>query len=442
MNPDEQSASQSNQRKSYFDDDEFELDLTQENWFELAEAALSQAQAKHESILSSQAHLKYETIQSPPPAPRSYFEPEDLILIDDPDDQPVEYQGHSPHISISQSSSRSHQSSPHPPSQNSDLRLVTSPTTQLNEYGEQVLVAPCAIQPRTAWDMLYSHEEHPVLCTGLPELDRILRGGFRIGINEIVGEAGAAKSQLCFQLLLQVQLPSPPREHFLNPPLNPTTSDYGLDGCALYIGTEGEIPINRIGAMQRGMYGRVSWTQGYDYMSGIFPMRVQTMEELKSVLAQAEQTIVEKNIRLIVLDSIAGLLRVNENDEENHASLRVEGMFELAATLKRISTMYRCIVIVANQVTDRVRQEDTSGAVSINGSHYLDAYTTESSGRQVMPSLGISWASCVNTRLVLTRSGGARGHGESLTRSMSVMFSPHCRAKQSISFEVNEEGLA
>ena len=81
--------------------------------------------------------------------------------------------------------------------------------------------------------------EHLVLgggnqkCTTLcPVLDQWLRGGVPTrSITELAGEAGAAKTQLCLQLLLAAQLPP---------------SAGGLGGAAVYIHTEGGAPMKRL----------------------------------------------------------------------------------------------------------------------------------------------------------------------------------------------------
>ena len=64
----------------------------------------------------------------------------------------------------------------------------------------------------------------PKCSTTCPTLDEILRGGIPTrGITELVGEAGAAKTQICLQLLLAAQMPA---------------SAGGLGGSAVYIHTE------------------------------------------------------------------------------------------------------------------------------------------------------------------------------------------------------------
>lgn len=67
---------------------------------------------------------------------------------------------------------------------------------------------------------------------GCSSLDEITRNGLPIrGITEIVGESGCGKSQLCFQLALNVQLPF---------------AAGGLNKSAVYICTEDAFPSKRL----------------------------------------------------------------------------------------------------------------------------------------------------------------------------------------------------
>ena len=68
--------------------------------------------------------------------------------------------------------------------------------------------------------------------TGCESLDDILNGGCMIGsLLEISGVAGAGKTQLMLQLLLQVQLPK---------------KLGGLDGACCYVDTEGHSIMKRL----------------------------------------------------------------------------------------------------------------------------------------------------------------------------------------------------
>jgi len=68
--------------------------------------------------------------------------------------------------------------------------------------------------------------------TGSKRLDEFLTGGYKLGtINEIYGEFGTGKTQLCHQLAVNVQLPK---------------DKGGLEANAVYIDTEGTFRPERI----------------------------------------------------------------------------------------------------------------------------------------------------------------------------------------------------
>lgn len=64
-----------------------------------------------------------------------------------------------------------------------------------------------------------------------------------------------------------------------------------------------------------------------------------------------------------------------------------------------------------------------------------------SSGRRVSPALGLSWASCVNTRLFLSREDEIVGNGVVRTkRTIRVVFAPHL-PEGSSEFVILKEGV-
>jgi RecA/RadA recombinase len=89
--------------------------------------------------------------------------------------------------------------------------------------------------PTTVFSMVQDVARNPILSLGCDHLDDLLRGGLRKGITELAGEAGAGKTQICLQLLLQVQLP---------------VAEGGLEGGAFLLSTEGDPPIQRLDQMQ------------------------------------------------------------------------------------------------------------------------------------------------------------------------------------------------
>lgn len=96
-----------------------------------------------------------------------------------------------------------------------------------------------------------------------PALDAWLRGGIPCGhLTEFAGEAGAAKTQLCLQLLLAAQLPR---------------AVGGLDGAAVYIHTEGRAPLSRLKQLVAS-HPNVAphLPPGYDPLDHIYLVRGET----------------------------------------------------------------------------------------------------------------------------------------------------------------------
>lgn len=172
--------------------------------------------------------------------------------------------------------------------------------------------------PTSAWDIVCDASVSPVLSTGCEGLDYLLGGGFRKGITELCGEAGVGKTQLALQLLLQVQLP---------------VQEGGLQGNAFFLSTEGEVPIVRLSQMQDFFKLKHPWAQSFDFLQHVFLARVQTVDEQEEVvMKRLPLLLARQNVKLVVIDSIAALLRVEFSADESIE--RAEHMFTLAAQLK------------------------------------------------------------------------------------------------------------
>jgi len=299
--------------------------------------------------------------------------------------------------------------------------------------------------PSTAWSLLHSSST-TVLSLGCPQLDELLDGGLRPGVTELVGEAGAAKSQICFQLLLQVQLAPPPPAPTPRFPL----SHYGLGGCGFFITTEGRPPMTRLQQMQEAMHRRSQHTAEHDFLANVFMQEAHTVDQLLSIVEQlcADRTKVrEQQLRLLIIDSVAGLFRVDDEVGSGNSAARADAQFRLSSALRRLSGVHSMVVVACNQVTDRFLPAEP---ILRSSETYRDRYTIHTSGRQVMPALGLSWANCVDVRLAVSRRGGARGgaggsggmvlDGSEVLREMEVMFAPHL-PRRSMKFVVDADGV-
>jgi DNA-repair protein XRCC3 len=239
--------------------------------------------------------------------------------------------------------------------------------------------------------------------SGCPVLDRFLGGGFACRqVTELAGEAGAAKTQLCLQLLLAAQLPA---------------ERGGLAGAAVYVCTEGEPPMGRLRKLAAALPLRhppaalaglpdpaanIFLEAGADSAAAL----LARLERLRPLLASAAAA-PGRRVRLLVVDSVAAALR----DLGEHAggagalAARTELAFRLSALLRRYADEHDLAVVVVNQAVDAVE----GGGGGARGGDGAGGPALASGGRRVAPALGLAWANCVNARLFLAREAAPGG---------------------------------
>ena len=167
----------------------------------------------------------------------------------------------------------------------------------------------------------------PKLTTACPVIDRWLRGGVPTRhVTELTGEAGAAKTQLALQLLLNAQLP---REVG------------GLDGAAVYVHTEGRAPLARLRQMisKREIYS-THLPPDHDPLDHVY--LVKTLEEnpesLWDALASVADVLTDppggprRPVRLVVVDSVSAPFRETDVGTK-------EGVFERTGILSRVAAL-------------------------------------------------------------------------------------------------------
>eukprot|EP00644_Phytophthora_capsici_P003169 jgi/Phyca11/5699/fgenesh1_pm.PHYCAscaffold_7_\ len=218
-----------------------------------------------------------------------------------------------------------------------------------------------------------------VLPSGCDSIDELLQGGFRSGIvTEICCEASAGKTQLCLQLLLQCCLPR---------------SLGGLQGTACYICTEAAMSV---GAKRKRDAPSPKLT-GSDFLDGIFVEQLYTVNDLMDLIqARLPALLAEQNTKLVVLDSVAAVFRLESTSSAKEAAERSRTMFHLANCMRILSDQYGVVFVVTNQVT---------------GDFDPQSVTT---GNGLKPALGLSWS--------------------------HLAFSPHLPAKNCF-FQVTSEGV-
>ena len=182
----------------------------------------------------------------------------------------------------------------------------------------------------TADKILERKEKAMKITTGSKNLDNLLGGGVETqAITEVYGRYGSGKSQLGFQLAVNVQLP-PERK--------------GLGRACLWIDTEHTFSPNRIVSMAKAV--------GLDpskVLKNIYVARAFNSEHQIFLVEKAPEIIEEKNIGLIVIDSLTSHFRADYIGRGMLAE-RQQKLNKHMHQLQRLADAYNLAVYVTNQV--------------------------------------------------------------------------------------------
>jgi RAD51-like protein 1 len=221
------------------------------------------------------------------------------------------------------------------------------------------------------------------LPTTIAVLDDMLGGGIPArSVTEVVGPPGAGKTQFCHMMAVLGTFPVPMG---------------GLDGKVLYIDTEGAFSPDRLYEIANH---RSAEHLAEQVASSVLVQNVKTSTELMELLRQLETLIITHGVKLVILDSIAAVVRRQFDNSQIKDRQMLLG--EAAQLLKQAAERYHLPVLVTNQVTGKF----VAGAAQA-------AHT-------VTAALGAMWAHAVNTRLVLENRGASGG------RHLFIAKSPRC----------------
>lgn len=169
--------------------------------------------------------------------------------------------------------------------------------------------------------------------TGSSELDLLIGGGVETqAITEVFGRYGSGKSQLGFQLCVNAQLPK---------------DKGGLGGSVAFIDTESTFRPERVAQMAEA--------QGLDaqtVLSNIHVARALNSDHQMLLVEKLEPMIKEKNIRLIVVDSLTASFRADYVGRGELAE-RQQKLNQHIHQLLRYADQFNVAVYVTNQVMDR-----------------------------------------------------------------------------------------
>ncbi len=172
------------------------------------------------------------------------------------------------------------------------------------------------------------------ITTSSQELDNLFHGGIETGcVVEFFGEFRTGKTQLAHQLCVNVQLPK---------------EDGGLNGCALYIDTEGTFRPERI----------IQMAEGHDLdhkkvLKNIVFGRAYNSDHQIMLIKEAASLIKEKNIKLIIVDSLIGHFRSEYVGRGTLANRQQTINVHLHDLLRLTDIFPDLCVIVTNQVQSK-----------------------------------------------------------------------------------------
>jgi len=172
------------------------------------------------------------------------------------------------------------------------------------------------------------------LTTGSQNLDDLLIGGIEPGaVTELFGEYRTGKTQLAHQLCVNVQL---------------SYEEGGLEGGALYIDTEGTFRPERLIQM--------ATSKDLDYnaiLKNIVVGRAYNSNHQILLIKEAPKIIGEKNIKLIIVDSLIGHFR-SEYIGRGTLAVRQQIINTHIHDLLRLTEIYdELAVVFTNQVSAR-----------------------------------------------------------------------------------------
>ena len=184
-------------------------------------------------------------------------------------------------------------------------------------------------------DAIWEHRKNIArVTTGSQELDDLLGGGVETGsVIEFFGEFRTGKTQIMHQLCVNVQLPK---------------EKGGLEARALYIDTEGTFRPERIIQMSEGL--DLDYT---NVLKNIVFGRAYNSDHQILLVKEATNIIKEKNIKLIVIDSLIGHFRSEYIGRGTLAS-RQQTINAHLHDLLRLCDIYPDLsVVVTNQVQSK-----------------------------------------------------------------------------------------
>jgi len=183
-------------------------------------------------------------------------------------------------------------------------------------------------------DVLAKRENVGKLTTGSKELDKLFGGGVETSaITEFFGKFGSGKTQIGHQLAVNVQLPR---------------NKGGLEGTAIYIDTENTFRPERIQQMAKPLKIKPE-----EALSNILVARAYNSDHQMLLAEKASELIKEKNVKLVVVDSLTAHFRAEYTGRGTLANRQQKLNRHMHTLQRKIGDMHNAAVVVTNQVMAR-----------------------------------------------------------------------------------------
>ncbi|XP_020267363.1 DNA repair protein RAD51 homolog 2 isoform X1 [Asparagus officinalis] len=231
------------------------------------------------------------------------------------------------------------------------------------------------------------------LSTSLVGLDNVLCGGIPFGVlTELVGPSGIGKTQFCLKLSLLAALPA---------------SYGGLNGRVIYIDTESKFSSRRMIEIGENSFPQIFRSEGMaQEMAGrIVVLRPTSLSEFTESLHQMKLKLLQHEVKLLVIDSMAALALLTGENERSMGTSRQSSLRLPLPFLKSLAEFSRIPIVVTNQV--RSQSGDGSFHYSFQGQN-SDFRISERLESHLTAALGIQWAHAVTIRLVFEAHSGQR----------------------------------
>ncbi len=190
----------------------------------------------------------------------------------------------------------------------------------------------CKMTFKTGEDFLKARMDVGKITTGSKDLDKLIGGGVETcAITEVFGEFGSSKTQLAFQLAVNVQLPA---------------EQGGLNGKAVFIDTEGTFRPERIKQIAEAKKIDPEQT-----LKNVFVARAYSSDH-QILLAEKVADLIKKEnipIRLMIVDSLTALFRAEYVGRGSLAD-RQQKLNRHMHKMQKLADKYNLAIFVTNQV--------------------------------------------------------------------------------------------